>query len=152
MYILIHVLLLVNEIDDLLSYHWGLQVHWSATNGYPPCKGQRSLVVCLFIHAIPISGQLVVLSSSKFHSANTQNKNFWTSCTPGLQTLLWFPSSLFLPQGKVSTKAQITVKPVCNDHLCNKNLLPVIYSVICFNEDWMYQFTLANNFCLLEPI
>ena len=31
-------------------------------------------------------------------------------------------------------------------------LLPVIYSVMCFNEDWMYQVTLANNFCLLELI
>ena len=24
------------------------------------------------------------------------------------------------------------------------------YSVMCFDEDWMYLFTLANNFCLLE--
>ena len=23
---------------------------------------------------------------------------------------------------------------------------------MCFNEDWRYQFTLANNFCLLELI
>ena len=23
---------------------------------------------------------------------------------------------------------------------------------MCFNEDWMYQFTLANNVCLLELI
>ena len=26
------------------------------------------------------------------------------------------------------------------------------YSVMCFNEDWRYQFTLANNFCLLGLI
>ena len=26
----------------------------------------------------------------------------------------------------------------------------MIYSVMCFNEDWMYQFTLAYNFWLLE--
>ena len=45
-----------------------------------------------------------------------------------------------------------TVKPVCNDHLYNKIFLPVIYLVIRFNEDWRYQFTLANNFCLLELI
>ena len=33
-------------------------------------------------------------------------------------------------------------------------LLPVIYSesVMCFNEDWRYQFTLDNNVCLLELI
>ena len=23
---------------------------------------------------------------------------------------------------------------------------------MCFNEDWMYQFTVANNFCLMELI
>ena len=23
---------------------------------------------------------------------------------------------------------------------------------MCFNEDWRYQFTIANNFCLLELI
>ena len=23
---------------------------------------------------------------------------------------------------------------------------------MCFDEDWMHQFTLANNFCLLELI
>ena len=23
---------------------------------------------------------------------------------------------------------------------------------MCLNEDWMYQFTLANNFCFLELI
>ena len=33
----------------------------------------------------------------------------------------------------------VTVKPACNDHLNNK-----------INEDWRYQFTLANNFCPLE--
>ena len=33
-----------------------------------------------------------------------------------------------------------------------KELLPVIYSVMCFNENWRYQFTLANSFCLLELI
>ena len=33
-----------------------------------------------------------------------------------------------------------------------QNLLPVIYSVMCFNKDWRYQFTLANNFCLLGLI
>ena len=26
----------------------------------------------------------------------------------------------------------------------------LINLVMCFNEDWMYQFTLANIFCLLE--
>ena len=32
-------------------------------------------------------------------------------------------------------------------------ILPVIYSVMCFNyEDWIYQFIRANNFCLLELI
>ena len=31
-------------------------------------------------------------------------------------------------------------------------LLPVIYSVMCFNEGWWNQFTLANNVCLLELI
>ena len=45
-----------------------------------------------------------------------------------------------------------TVKPVYNDHLYNKILSPVIYSVMRFNEDWRYQFTLANNICLLELI
>ena len=44
------------------------------------------------------------------------------------------------------------VKPVYNDHLCKKNVLPVIYLVMCFNEDLRYQNTLANNFCLLELI
>ena len=44
-----------------------------------------------------------------------------------------------------------TVKPVCNDHLYDI-VLPVVYSVMCFNEDWRYQFTRANNFCLLELI
>ena len=43
-----------------------------------------------------------------------------------------------------------TVKPVCNDHLCDK--IYVIYSVMCFNGDWRYQFTVANNFCLMELI
>ena len=43
-----------------------------------------------------------------------------------------------------------TVKPVCNDHLYYK--LPVIYSVMCFNGDWRYHFTLVNNSCLLELI
>ena len=37
-------------------------------------------------------------------------------------------------------------RPMCE----LRYLLPVIYSVICFNEDWRYQFTRANNFCLLE--
>ena len=32
------------------------------------------------------------------------------------------------------------------------NLLPVIYSVMCFIEDQRYRFTLANNVCLLELI
>ena len=43
-----------------------------------------------------------------------------------------------------------TVKPIYNDHLYN--LLPVIDSVMCFNEDWRYQFTFANNLCILEFI
>ena len=30
--------------------------------------------------------------------------------------------------------------------------LPVIYSATCFSEDWRYQFTVANNFCLLGLI
>ena len=34
----------------------------------------------------------------------------------------------------------------------NNNLSTVIYSVMRFNEDWKYQFTLANNVCLLEHI
>ena len=46
----------------------------------------------------------------------------------------------------------VTVKPVCNDHLYNKKIFPVIYSVMCFNEDWNYQFILYNNFCLPELI
>ena len=46
-----------------------------------------------------------------------------------------------------------TVKPVCNDHLYYKIYsLPVINSVMRFNEDWRYQFPLANNLCLLELI
>ena len=28
----------------------------------------------------------------------------------------------------------------------------MIYSLMCFNEDWMYQFTLSNNVYLLELI
>ena len=32
------------------------------------------------------------------------------------------------------------------------NILPLVYSVMCFNEDWKYQLILANNFCLLELI
>ena len=43
-------------------------------------------------------------------------------------------------------KINVTVKPVCNDHLSDK-----IY-YLWFIEDWRYQFTLANNFCLLELI
>ena len=43
-----------------------------------------------------------------------------------------------------------SMKPVCNDHLCNKILFLVIYSEMRFNEDWIYQLTLANNFCLQE--
>ena len=27
-----------------------------------------------------------------------------------------------------------------------------MYSIMCFNEDWRYQFTLAKNVCLLELI
>ena len=47
-----------------------------------------------------------------------------------------------------------TVKPVYNDHLYNKiyYLWFIQLPGKCFNEDWMYQFTLANNFCLLELI
>ena len=33
-----------------------------------------------------------------------------------------------------------------------QDLLPMINSVMCFNEDWKYQFILANKFCLLELI
>ena len=44
-----------------------------------------------------------------------------------------------------------TVKPVWNNHLY-KNLFPVIYSIMCFTEDWRYQFTLASNVCFLELI
>ena len=32
------------------------------------------------------------------------------------------------------------------------NVLPLIYSAMCFNEDWRYRFTLANDFCHLELI
>ena len=45
-----------------------------------------------------------------------------------------------------------TVQPVYNDRLYNKILSPVIFSVMRFNEDWRYQFTLAHNVCLLELI
>ena len=45
-----------------------------------------------------------------------------------------------------------TMKPVYNDHLYNKMYYHLIDSVMCLNEDWMNQFTLANDFCLLELI
>ena len=46
-----------------------------------------------------------------------------------------------------------TVEPVCNDHHYDKiNSLFVIYSVMCFNKDRRYQFTVANNVCLMELI
>ena len=41
-----------------------------------------------------------------------------------------------------------TVKPVCNDHLSNKIYYLWFFSVMCFNKNWWYQFTRANNFCL----
>ena len=44
-----------------------------------------------------------------------------------------------------------TVKPVCNDHLYNE-IYNVIYSIMWFNDDRRYQFTRANNLCLLELI
>ena len=36
--------------------------------------------------------------------------------------------------------------------LCAGNSFPVIYSVMCFTEDWRYQFTLASDVCFLELI
>ena len=59
--------------------------------------------------------------------------------------------NLIVTDGSMSTKWS-TVKPIYNDHLYNKFLFPVIYSVACFHEDGRYQFTLASNFCLLEHI
>ena len=46
---------------------------------------------------------------------------------------------------------QNTVKkvPVFNDHFYN--VLPVIDSVMYFDGDWRFQFTLANNLCPWPP-
>ena len=44
-----------------------------------------------------------------------------------------------------------TVKTVCNDDLYDK-IYYLSFSVMGSNEDWKYQFTLANSVCLLELI
>ena len=52
-----------------------------------------------------------------------------------------------------STGHQIDIQwnlPVTTTSIINS--LPVIYSVMCFNEDWRYEFTLAKNVCLLDHI
>ena len=51
-----------------------------------------------------------------------------------------------------SSEEAYTVQPVCNDHLYNKIYYLFFFPVMHFNDDWRYQFTLANNFCLLELI
>ena len=84
-----------------------------------------------------------------FNATNLSTMTLKCISTDGGVTANWTMATPSECEGSIP---RYTVKPVCNDHLYSKNLLAVIYSVMFFNEDWRYQFTLANNFCLLELI
>ena len=83
-------------------------------------------------------------------------QNMVTGYNTSTGLIEWYGWYIFFLMDKIGVtltlRYKYTVKPVCNDHLYDKIYYLFFYSVMCFNEDWRYQFTFANNFCLLELI
>ena len=105
----------------------------------PLCKSRRC-------HAQVINGSLHVLSIIEFVQKDQMNNYF---------SQHWFREWLGTDQATSHHLYQSLTKAIdlyVNPDNVTHRTLPLIYLVMCFNEDWRYPFTLANSFCLLELI